>query len=339
MARTVSGYERELVHSAYPVRERFEQSTQRLLGALQRPRTARIAAMLNVLVLTGLMLHVLRLHLLPSVGRDATTEGLLALVALIGLAASLFLTRFFARAATAGHDAADTPSRQPVSASPSRLAEDDAERRVRELMAQMGHELRTPLNAIIGFSDMMHQELLGPLGTTRYRSYAADIRNSGVALLEAVEDTLTLTHSMAEPGGRAVTASLLHEVVDEAMARTADDARGRNLTFDVVEMQSIPRALPNVLQQVLVHILRSAVQATERGGRITIDAGRDAAYAAGSLIRVHVPQPEHLVPDAPRSDRPLAIAIARTLVELQGGWLDVRHERNGTLAYEIGLAG
>jgi two-component system cell cycle sensor histidine kinase PleC len=67
-----------------------------------------------------------------------------------------------------------------------------------DVIARTCHDLRTPLNAIIGFSEIMQRELLGPLGTERYQSYAGHIRESGVSLLAAVERALALTESLAE---------------------------------------------------------------------------------------------------------------------------------------------
>jgi signal transduction histidine kinase len=61
-----------------------------------------------------------------------------------------------------------------------------------QFLANMSHELRTPLNAIVGFGEMLHQEILGPLGTPRYREYAADILDSGQKLLSMVSRMLDL---------------------------------------------------------------------------------------------------------------------------------------------------
>ena len=42
-----------------------------------------------------------------------------------------------------------------------------------KLTAHMSHELRTPLNAVLGFSEMMSNEVFGPLGASCYSAYAA----------------------------------------------------------------------------------------------------------------------------------------------------------------------
>ncbi len=67
-----------------------------------------------------------------------------------------------------------------------------------EFLATMSHELRTPLNAVIGFSQIMMTETLGPIGNGQYRDYARDIHDSGVHLLEIINDILDL--SKAEAG-------------------------------------------------------------------------------------------------------------------------------------------
>jgi signal transduction histidine kinase len=48
-----------------------------------------------------------------------------------------------------------------------------ASRAKSEFQASMSHELRTPLNAIIGFSEVMKEQIFGPL-TDRYREHAGD---------------------------------------------------------------------------------------------------------------------------------------------------------------------
>lgn len=64
-------------------------------------------------------------------------------------------------------------------------------------LAQTGHELRTPLNAVLGFSDVLQNEVFGPLGGDKYREYARHINQSGTQLLTVIDNILEFTN--AEP--------------------------------------------------------------------------------------------------------------------------------------------
>src|SRR5579863_2191573 len=99
-----------------------------------------------------------------------------------------------------------------------------ASRSKTEFLANMSHELRTPLNAIIGFSQLMADEVMGPLGSARYQSYARDISASGQHLLSIISDILDVSKLEA---GRVeldeeeveighVVRDLLHLVVERA---------------------------------------------------------------------------------------------------------------------------
>ena len=77
---------------------------------------------------------------------------------------------------------------------------DEARRRAEEanlaksrFLASMSHELRTPLNAILGFSEVMANEVLGPMDNQTYREYARDIHGSGQHLLDLINEILDLS--------------------------------------------------------------------------------------------------------------------------------------------------
>ncbi|MGY4332028.1 signal transduction histidine kinase [Bradyrhizobium sp. LB7.2] len=55
-------------------------------------------------------------------------------------------------------------------------------------LAQMSHELRTPLNAILGFSEVMKSEIFGAHAVPVYKEYSGDIHNSGVHLLNLINE-------------------------------------------------------------------------------------------------------------------------------------------------------
>jgi two-component system cell cycle sensor histidine kinase PleC len=62
----------------------------------------------------------------------------------------------------------------------------------RNFLANMSHELRTPLNAIIGFSEVMKDEVFGPMGNAKYREYTVSILASGRHLLDVINSLLDL---------------------------------------------------------------------------------------------------------------------------------------------------
>ena len=149
-----------------------------------------------------------------------------------------------------------------------------ASRTKSEFLAAVSHELRTPLNAIIGFSEMMRDEVLGPVGNDAYCEYADHIYNSGSHLLSIINDILDL--AKVEAG----TAELNEEEVDVAevfeTSRRMFEARcqqaGNTLTCEVAEGLPRLRADRLKLQQVLVNLLSNAVKFTPAGGNIVCSA-------------------------------------------------------------------
>ena len=61
-----------------------------------------------------------------------------------------------------------------------------------KLLAAMSHNFKTPLNGILGFSEMIAQEILGPIGDKTYRRYAKNIHGAGQDLLTLVNNLLDL---------------------------------------------------------------------------------------------------------------------------------------------------
>ena len=67
-----------------------------------------------------------------------------------------------------------------------------ANRHKSEFLANMSHELRTPLNAVLGFSEILLQQMFGPL-YEKQEEYLRDIRESGAHLLSLINDILDLS--------------------------------------------------------------------------------------------------------------------------------------------------
>jgi signal transduction histidine kinase len=187
-----------------------------------------------------------------------------------------------------------------------------------ELMAQLSHELRTPLNAVIGFSELMVQELHGPLGNARYQEYAHHISESGGRLLRSSEEALSVTEAMtalmADRRGAKREVRIAATLVRDAWRAAAPAGPGPRLVLTTLTSCELTcERRPTV--QALEHLLREALGHAGEDGAIAV-TGRRQARRRSVEIRA-----------ARGTDRPAAanaglrIILARLLLEMQGATL------------------
>ncbi|WP_246541339.1 sensor histidine kinase [Roseibium polysiphoniae] len=215
---------------------------------------------------------------------------------------------------------------------------EDANRAKSEFLANISHELRTPLNAIIGFSDIMNQEMFGPLGTDRYSEYCQDIHNSGTYLLNVINDILDM--SKIEAGRMSIDTEALNagEATHDAARIITAAASEKNIsvTCDVVPEDLPVAADRRALKQVLLNLLANAVKFTPDGGQVRLVARREDKLVRFQIIDTGIGISEA---DIERLARPfiqvenqftkshkgsgLGLAIARSLIELHGSKLTI----------------
>jgi two-component system cell cycle sensor histidine kinase PleC len=153
-------------------------------------------------------------------------------------------------------------------------------------LANMSHELRTPLNAILGFSDLIANERLGPVGTTRYRDYAMDINSSGFHLLNLINDILDI--AKIESGKLELEPKLLdpRDVIEQSVLVVMARAKEKNQTM-TVDIENDPSGLvadERALKQMMINLTSNAVKFTPAGGTIEVCGARTAD--GGFQIRV-----------------------------------------------------
>jgi len=160
-----------------------------------------------------------------------------------------------------------------------------ASRAKSEFLANMSHELRTPLNAVIGFSEILRDELFGPLGDPRYREYATDINDSGNHLLRIINDILDLSKAEAGKIDMVDEVIALPELFESSTRLVQPRLQAAELTLE----QSLPDGLPGLrgdrqrLRQILLNLLSNAIKFTGPGGTVTLSARLEAG---GITIRV-----------------------------------------------------
>jgi len=150
-----------------------------------------------------------------------------------------------------------------------------ASRAKTEFLANMSHELRTPLNAIIGFSEIIKTEMLGPLGTDRYRFYAHDIYESGQHLLEVINDILDLSKVEAGEFELHEEQVDLDRLIEKALRLVRERAETAQLKLVVDTEPRLPQIYVDqrLVKQSLINLLSNAVKFSAGPGEIVVRAG------------------------------------------------------------------
>ena len=353
MVWTTSTCEQSLIVSAAERRpERMFRLRDRLARRLGRLRAVQVAAIANGLVLAGFVVHWLarRSPIDPADLTASMGEGL-AFGALVvaGLATSMLMLAA-EPASSVSSDAAGAAARYrptpepPTHHVPSRPEDRvDAEAQFVGLMAEMSHELRTPLNVIIGFSDMMQRELLGPLGAERYKSYAGHIRESGFALVKAVDDTLALTRLIARADRDRLAPVVVQTILrNAAVYATPEATQGRVRLILPETADEVVLAESAALEQAVANLVHAAVLSAPRDGAVEVRCSRHAGAVSITIATAGewLAATGLTLDDEPRlrDASRLRTAIARALIELQGGRLDEHCNPDGSNQCRITLA-
>jgi len=156
----------------------------------------------------------------------------------------------------------------------ARDAAESASRAKTAFLANMSHELRTPLNAIIGFSEVMAQEIFGPVGSPRYKEYVKLIHESGGHLLELINCVLDM--SKIEAGKFELHEELfdLREVATSAIrfVSQAAERAGVALKMSVAPGAEQIFADKRAVKQMLINLVNNGVKFTPRGGEVRVVA-------------------------------------------------------------------
>ncbi|MDB5478326.1 MAG: hypothetical protein JWM96_821 [Alphaproteobacteria bacterium] len=159
-------------------------------------------------------------------------------------------------------------------------AKEDAESASRsksEFLANISHELRTPLNAIIGFSEVIRDQLAGPPNSPKYKEYIGDIHNSGMHLMELINDILDLSKAEAGEivGYERVTD--VAEVIEACNKLMGPKAERAYVTMEAGYPDDLPSLWidPKHLRQILLNLMSNAVKFTPEGGKVEVTASLD----------------------------------------------------------------
>jgi two-component system cell cycle sensor histidine kinase PleC len=213
-----------------------------------------------------------------------------------------------------------------------------------EFIANMSHELRTPLNTIIGFSKLFSEHNRRPLQDGEIVQYAQLIHDAARHLLSVINDILDISKIQSGKYTLDNREIDLNEVLVSCanslmlMAKEAGVALQHRTDFDV----PLVRGDAVKLRQIFTNLLSNAIKFTRPGGDVTVEAIRLPDGGAGAVVRdtgIGMTEEEIRIAFTPfgqvdgtrsrwREGTGLGLPIAKALVELHGGRLEIHSQKS-----------
>ncbi len=158
-------------------------------------------------------------------------------------------------------------------------------------MRQLVHELRTPLNAIIGFSEIIEQQLFGPV-SAGYRALAESILEDARRLLSGFDD-LDLaarleTGRLEQEDGTTEPAWLLSRLADRL--QTLTDMRGISLHLRKADPVRSFAMAPMAAERIVTRLVSALVIGCDRGERLDCTIRTRIGLEPANLIDISRPK-------------------------------------------------
>jgi PAS domain S-box-containing protein len=219
-------------------------------------------------------------------------------------------------------------------------AEVEADRAKTEFVSMVSHELRTPMTSIKGYTDLLMMEAVGTL-TDKQRNFLSVIKGNAERLKMLVDDLLDI--SRIESGRMEVSPEEMQvgDVIDQAIKVMKARAEEEELTLrsNVPSELPIVQADPDRVNQILTNLLENACRYTPADGEVIVSAdvqGDEVVISVRDTGIGITPEDQRKIFDRFfRAEDPvvqkapgtgLGLSIVKSLVEMQGGQLEVESE-------------
>lgn len=223
-----------------------------------------------------------------------------------------------------------------------------------QFLANVSHELRTPLNAIIGFSQLMHDEVLGKVNVEQKESLG-DILNSGQHLLSLVNDILDLSRVEAGRMDYELENTDLRPIIESVVTTVKPMLDDNRHMLNVSLEDHLPRVYVDGgrLRQILLNLVTNAIKFTPSGGQLRIEAGCSKGWCTISIIDNGIgikPEDQKRIfhpfvqagklPGSVVQGAGLGLALTKRLVELFGGriWVESYEGQGSKFSFTVPVA-
>jgi signal transduction histidine kinase len=205
--------------------------------------------------------------------------------------------------------------------------------------ANMSHELRTPINAIMGYTQLLLEEVYGPLSEQQVRSVDRTFK-AAHHLLDLVNDILDLSKIEAGKMELQIEPVAMEALIQDLFVTVAPMAQEQSVSLEL-KVSGAPESIatdPRRVRQILLNLLSNAIKfgdqkpvevvlRAQEGGGVQIEvADRGPGIDPDDQLKIF----EDFVQldEAHRSQGTgLGLPISRRLSELLGGSLSVSSRR------------
>lgn len=225
----------------------------------------------------------------------------------------------------------------------AKIHAEEANRTKSEFLATMSHELRTPLNSVIGYSDILIDQMFGPLNE-RQLKYLKNISISGNHLLNLINDILDI--SRIESGDVSLSFETVHaaDIFEDVKNIATPFATYKNISMKFsAEPADLGIYTDKIkLKQILHNLVNNALKFTPENGYIEVEAKKseDMEDIIEICVRdngIGIPEDKQQIIFEPfkqvdsslsrtYSGTGLGLTIVKHLVEMQGGEIRVKSE-------------
>ena len=217
---------------------------------------------------------------------------------------------------------------------------------VGRMMAEVAHEVGTPLHSVAGHLELLRRDLPGAALSADAARRLAIVDAQVARVIEIIAELLDVTRRV--PAERGVV-DVNHLVADTCdLLRPAFDGAGLALDIALVSGQPRVNGHAGQLQQVVLNLLTNALDATPRGGRVSVST---RVTAAGREVITDVSDTGPGIPFSERKEifeaffstkQPgrgtgLGLFVSSQIVREHGGRIDLESEDGAGSTFSVAL--
>ncbi len=219
-----------------------------------------------------------------------------------------------------------------------------------QFLANMSHELRTPLNAILGYTELIMDQIYGPV-PEKILAVLDRVEKSGRHLLGLINDVLDLSKIEAGQLVLSLVDYSFSDVVQAVASAVGSLAAEKRLPLEVDVAPDLPvgRGDERRITQVLLNLVGNAIKFTEAGEvavRVSASEGSFLAAVVDTGPGIREEDRQRIFEEFQQSDSSpaktkggtgLGLAIAKRIVEMHGGriWVESTVGKGSTFFFSI----